>query len=229
MNTLLDLLSQALTWLDPYAAPWWSVGGVPMSQLESLACVLSLWMVWLNFRVNPWAWPLAITSSLMYGALFARSRLYGEATLQLVFVVLALWGWASWLRGQPSVRGDAGASAGVGVLSRSGRVATVLVWLALWPVLAWLLGRYTDSDVPWWDALPTAGSLVGQWLLARKRLENWLCWLVVNLVSVGLFAHKQLWLTVILYAIFAVLSVWGWLQWRQRLRAPEAMSRAGAA
>jgi nicotinamide mononucleotide transporter len=71
--------------------------------------------------------------------------------------------------------------------------------------------------VAWWDALPTALSLVGQVLLGRKYLENWLIWMAVNVISVGLFAHKGLWLTCVLYALFTALSVWGWRAWRQSL------------
>ncbi len=85
--------------------------------------------------------------------------------------------------------------------------------LLAWPLLGVLLRRYTDTDVPWWDALPTAGSVAGQWLLGRKYVENWLVWLAVNLVSTGLFAYKGLWLTVLLYALFAALSVVGWRAW----------------
>jgi nicotinamide mononucleotide transporter len=90
-----------------------------------------------------------------------------------------------------------------------------LATLAAWPLLALLLTHTTDSDVPWLDALPTVASVTGQVLLGRKLIENWPVWLGVNLVSVGLFAWKGLWLTVLLYAVFAGLSVLGWRAWRQ--------------
>ena len=88
---------------------------------------------------------------------------------------------------------------------------------AAWPLLGWLLDRYTDSDVPYLDALPTVGSVAGQLLLGRKLVENWPVWLVVNVISLGLFAVKGLWLTVVLYALFALLSLVGWRAWH-RLR-----------
>ena len=87
----------------------------------------------------------------------------------------------------------------------------------LWPATGLFLANFTDTDVPWWDAFPTAASLVGQFLLARKYIENWAVWIVVNVVSVGLFAYKSLWLTAGLYAVFIVLSIVGWRTWRQRL------------
>ena len=79
-----------------------------------------------------------------------------------------------------------------------------------------MLSRLTDSDVPFFDALPTAGSVAGQWLLGRQYVENWPVWLGVNLVSVALFAYKELWLTVLLYALFALLSVVGLRAWQRR-------------
>ena len=86
-----------------------------------------------------------------------------------------------------------------------------------WPAVALFLRRFTDTDVPWWDGFATGLSLVGQFLLGRKFIENWVVWLAVNLVSIGLFVRKGLWLTVGLYAVFAALSVAGYLAWRQRL------------
>jgi nicotinamide mononucleotide transporter len=88
-----------------------------------------------------------------------------------------------------------------------------LLTLAAWPLLGFALARFTSSDVPYFDALPTVASVTGQFLLGRKLIENWPVWLAVNVVSVGLFAYKALWLTAILYAIFAVLSIAGWRAW----------------
>lgn len=197
----------------PLLAPAYTLWGSPTTWLELVAFALALAMVWANMRVAPVAWPLAIASSLLYALLFADSRLYGEASLQLVFVAVSCWGWWQWLRG----RGDGGAPLEVHRLTNRQRVAVAAATLAAWPLLALLLSRATDSDVPWWDALPTVASITGQLLLARKAIENWPVWLAVNVVSVGLFALKALWLTVILYAVFAVLSLVGWRVWRRRL------------
>ena len=194
-------------------APAFTLLGSPVTTLEIGAFVASLAMVVANMRVHPVAWPLAIAASLAYALLFAQSRLYGEASLQLFFVAVSLWGWWQWLRG----RGDDGQPLRVHRLRPAHRSFALLATLAAWPVLGGLLARFTDSDVPFFDALPTVASLTGQLLLARKAIENWPVWLAVNLVSVALFATKGLWLTVLLYALFAVLSVIGWRAWWQRL------------
>ncbi len=194
-------------------APAFVLWGAPASWAEVLGFGLGLWMVRMNIRERHWGWPLAILSSVLYFFVFWRSRLYADASLQVFFALLALWGWTQWLAG----RRANGRPLRVARLGSRGRWATLLACLLLWPVIGLVLARYTDSDVPWWDAFPTATSLVAQFLLGRKYIDNWALWLVVNVVCVGLFAYKGLWLTVVLYALFAALSIVGWRAWQQRM------------
>jgi nicotinamide mononucleotide transporter len=208
-----------LAWLleasRPLLAPAFSAWGGAITWLEIVACASAVGMVMANLRVNPVGWPLAILSSLLYALLFADSRLYGEASLQFVFVLLALWGWWQWLRG----RGDQGVALRVRCLSPRGRWAVLGLTLLGWPLVGALLQRLTDSDVPYLDALPTVASVTGQILLGRKLIENWPVWLAVNLISIGLFAFKGLWLTMLLYAVFAGMSLAGWRTWQRLSRA----------
>lgn len=191
-------------------APAFSVLGSPVTLLEVVAFVLSLAMVVGNLRVKVWAWPMAIVASACYGWLFAASRLYGEAALQLFFIAVSAWGWRQW------AGGAAAPSSEVRWMTARGRATAAIGTLAAWPVLGLLLAHGTDSDVPYADALATVASVTGQLLLGRKFVETWWVWLGVNLYSIGLFAHKQLWLTAVLYALFALLSVLGWRTWRAR-------------
>lgn len=203
--------------IRPLFAAAFTVWGSPVTWLEIVAFALAVAMVVLNIRVNPLAWPLAIASSLLYFALFFDSRLYGEAGLQIFFALVAGWGWWQWLRGTlPD-----GSALRVRSLSPRGLAVVIALTLAAWPLLGLFLDRFTDTDVPYWDAFPTAGSVAGQWLLARKYVENWPAWIVVNVVSVGLFAWKGLWLTVLLYALFTAMAVAGWRAW-------QALARRGA-
>ena len=191
----------------------------PVTWLELLAFVLSLATVVMNIRVNPLAWPLAIVSSLLTFGLFWNSRLYGDASLQVFFAVVALWGWWQWLYGR---RAD-GTPLEVRGLGRRGRWIAIAALAIAWPVTGVFLKRYTDTDVPWWDGFATAASVLGQWLLGRKYIENWLAWVVVNVVSVALFAYKQLWLMVILYALFILMCGAGWRAWQGLRRDRVAM------
>jgi nicotinamide mononucleotide transporter len=199
----------------PLLVPALSLWGSPVTWAELLAFALSLAMVVCNIRVNVLGWPLTIAASLLYGLLFWDSRLYGESALQLFFVAVALWGWWQWLRGRQAD----GAGLRVRFLSRRGRLALLAAVALAWPLLASLLRQATDSDVPWWDALPTTGSVAGQWLLGRKYVENWPVWVAVNAVSIGLFAWKGLWLTALLYLLFLLMALWGWRAWQQRATA----------
>lgn len=206
-----ELLDALLLAARPLLAPAFTLWGSPATWLELLAFFIALWMVWCNLRVKVLAWPLAIISSLLYALLFADAKLYGEASLQFFFVAVALWGWWQWLRG----RGDDGHKLRVHTLSARQRWQVLAATLAAWPLLGLLLARLTDSDVPYFDALPTVGSIVGQILLGRKLVENWPVWVAVNIVSIALFASKGLWLTVLLYALFVVLAVVGWRAWHR--------------
>jgi nicotinamide mononucleotide transporter len=204
-----------LPWLQPLFVPAFTLWAAPFTWLELVAFVLAVLMVVFNMRVNPLGWPLAIISSLLYFLLFWNSKLYGDASLQIFFVVIAFWGWWQWLRGT----GDDGSALKVRELGTPARWKLLAALTVAWPATGLFLQTYTDTDVPWWDAFPTAASVLGQWLLGRKYVENWLVWIAVNVVSVALFAYKGLWLTVILYAIFIVMSVFGWRAWRRLQRA----------
>jgi nicotinamide mononucleotide transporter len=204
------------TWLAaaaPLFATAFVLWGAPVTWLEILAFGLAIAMVVCNIRVNVLGWPLAIASSLLYFLLFWKSRLYGDAALQIFFVVVAAWGWWQWLRGTDA----SGQALRVRELGARGRWVALGALAIAWPATGLFLRRFTDTDVPWWDAFPTAASVLGQWLLGRKYVENWPVWIGVNVVGVALFAYKGLWLTVVLYALFVAMSFAGWRAWRRLL------------
>lgn len=209
---MLDALLQAAR---PALTAAFVLWGSPVTWLEIVAFALGVAMVLANLRVHVVGWPLAIVSSLLYALLFADSKLYGEASLQFVFVALALWGWWQWLRGTV----DGTTPLRVRRMPTRARWAAAVLTLAAWPMLGLLLARSTDSDVPYLDALPTVASITGQLLLGRKFVENWPVWVAVNVVSIGLFVTKGLWLTVVLYGVFAALALLGWRAWEQKAAA----------
>jgi len=204
------MLADTLQFLNSTA---FNVLGNPASWAELMGAVLGIAMVVCNIQQIHWAWPLAFVSSVLYFFVFWHSRLYGDASLQIFFALMALWGWWQWLRGN---RED-GQALQVQRLTSNAR----LLWLAIsgiaWLAIGLFLDHYTNTDVPWWDAFPTALSLVATYLLGRKYLENWPTWVIVNLVSIALFAYKGLWLTVALYLVFALMAILGWQTWRKQV------------
>lgn len=189
-----------------------------MDPVELAGFVLSLAMVYCNIKEIHWGWPLAILSSALYGVVFWDSQLYGEASLQVMFILIALWGWHQWHKGTQSANADMQAAPPLKIsqLNSSELKKTAIATLLAWPVMAYFLNQYTDSDVAIWDALVTSLSLLGQYLLAKKKIENWWVWMVVNVITVGLMLVKSLWLTALLYVLFAVLSYIGLKTWRSQ-------------
>lgn len=192
--------------------------GAAVTWLEVTAFALALGCVVFNVLEIHWAWPLAIAASVLYAWLFFTSRLYGDVAVQSFFVVSSLWGWYQWLFGRRVDAQGADAALRIARLGRRRVLAVGLLWLAAWPVLGILLARFTDTDVPFFNAFPTVGSFIGQVLLALKFVETWPVWLIVNAVSVVLYAGKSLWLTALLYVIFGALAVAGWRRWGRLAR-----------
>ncbi|HEV7815554.1 MAG TPA: nicotinamide riboside transporter PnuC [Janthinobacterium sp.] len=182
--------------------------GFATTPLELLSFLLAVVNVVLNIRLSHWAWLFAIISSAAYGLVFFNARLYGDMGLQLVFIAVSLWGWYEWLFGRAG-----GAALAVSRLDSRGLAVAAGAWVVGFLFLSWFLRAYTDTDVPHADAFLTAGSLVGQALLSRKKIENWHVWIGVDVLYVGLYLYKHLTLTAILYAVFVLMAAAGLRAW----------------
>lgn len=191
---------------------WSQVNG-----LEAVAVVFGLAYVVLSIRQSVWCWPAGLVNVSLFLVLFYQARLYADMGLQGVYIVLSLYGWWHWLYGGPGrqeapvTRTPRGEALLLAALTAGGTLA-----------LGTALGRLTDADLPYWDSLTTCLSLAGQWLTARKRLENWLVWIVADALYVGIFFYKGLYLTLGQYAVFLVLAVAGYVAWKRTLSAPPA-------
>ena len=181
------------------------------SPLEVVAATFGVISVFLSTRQNIWSWPTAILNVGLYTVVFYQGRLYGQMGLQPIYLALSVYGWYQWLHG-----GDQKTE--LRVSSASPQLLTVLLALNLvaWLALAAVLRR-TDAALPWLDALLATTSLVAQWMMTRKILENWLLWIVVDVVYVPMFISQRLYATALLYAAFLVLAVMGYVEWRRSL------------
>lgn len=211
---MVDFFSSSLAFFSPFIvvinSPAFMLFGSPASWAEVVGALLGVAMVLCNIRQIHWGWPLAFVSSALYFLVFWDSKLFGDASLQIFFAIMAAWGWWQWLRG---VRED-GQSLQVQALSRQGKFKLIASCAVLWGLTGLFLLNFTTTDVPWWDAFPTALSIVATFLLGRKYIENWPMWILVNIVGMALFAYKGLWLTVGLYGVFTAMAVVGWRAWR---------------
>lgn len=184
--------------------------GFTTTPLELVSFLLAALTVILDIRQVHWAWLFAILSSATYAVVFFGARLYGDMGLQFVFIAVSAWGWSQWLRGGPGH-----GRLQVSRLDRRGIMLAGAGWLLGFVAIGWFLRGATDTDVPWVDGFLTAGSLVGQLLLSRKKLENWHVWIIVDVLYVGLYLYKDLVLTAILYGLFVLLALAGLRAWRR--------------
>jgi nicotinamide mononucleotide transporter len=188
--------------------------GLVTTPLELISFILSIVTVALNIRQLHWAWLFSILSSGLYAVVFLDARLYGDMGLQFVFILTSIWGWHLWLWGDSDRN-----SLKVSRLTKKSAMNSMLAWLIGFVLLAWFLKTYTDTDVPNADGFLTAGSLLGQVLLSRKKIENWLVWIIVDVLYIGLYLYKGLMLTAALYAVFVIMAVIGWRAWSKSCQA----------
>ena len=180
-----------------------------MSQLEWLAAALVLINVALVALRSVWNYPFALVAVSVYAVVFFEAKLYSDMLLQGFFFVLNLYGWAAWMR----AREDSGVP--VGWMTDRARLTWALVTVAAWIVWSFLMHRFTDAIAPWIDGAIAMLSITAQWLLARRRVESWWLWILVDLIAVPLFAWRGLYATSIVYVLLLGLSIDGLVQWRR--------------
>ncbi|MEO7103197.1 MAG: nicotinamide riboside transporter PnuC [Gemmatimonadaceae bacterium] len=182
------------------------------SCLEAIAVTFGIISVYLSTRENIWSWPTALVNVSLFSALFLRSGLYSDTGLQVVYFLLSLYGWYEWLYG------GAGRSA-IAVSRTTNRTWVIVGGLAviMWGLLGTITSRLPGTALPYVDAATTTVSLIAQWMMTRKLLENWLIWIAVDVIYIGMFIYKGLYLTAFNYGIYLALALLGYLAWKRSL------------
>jgi nicotinamide mononucleotide transporter len=188
-----------------------------VSLLELLAAVTGALSVWLSVRQNIWSWPTAIVNVVLYALVFWDAKLYADMGLQVVYAVLSVYGWYEWLYG-----GQGRTRLRVTRTTPALAARLVVIAAAGSALLGTLLHRTTDAALPYMDSFLSSTSLVAQWMMTKKLLENWLVWIAVDVLYVGMFLFKGLYLTAGLYAVFLGLAIRGYVDWRRSMSAPVA-------
>ena len=180
-----------------------------MSPIEGIAAAFVLVNVALVALRSVWNYPFALVAVTLYAFVFFEAKLYSDMLLQGFFFELNLYGWAAWTRAR-------GAS-GVPVRWMSGRARRgwALATVAAWAGWSFAMDRHTDAAAPWLDGAIAMLSITAQWLLARRRVESWFLWILVDLIAVPLFASRGLYATSAVYVVLLGLSIDGLIQWRR--------------
>ena len=180
-----------------------------MSLYEIIGFVTTVLYVWLFAREIAWGFPVSAVASALYCVVNYQTKLYSDAGLQVIYLFLSLYGWYQWRHG-----GQEREALRAGRLPKSSVLPLVLIGIAFATPLGYLMRVHTDASIPYLNAATTATSLIAQWMLARKYLENWLVWIAVDPVYAGMYAYQGLPLTAILYLLQTRLAVRGYRHWK---------------
>lgn len=183
-----------------------------MSWTEILGFLTGAASVLLAVRESAWNWPVGIANNIFFLILFWNAKLYADATLQIVYIVISIFGWWNWVRG-----GTGHTELPISTTPTHSAMALAIVTAVVTGLLAIVLRRFTDSVVPFWDAITTALSLTAQYMLSRKLLENWWVWMTADVIYIALYSYKSLYLTGVLYLIFFAMCVAGYSRWRKAI------------
>lgn len=190
--------------------------------LQLAGITLGLLYLWLEYRADIRLWVVGLIMPVVHGVLYYRSGLYADCSMQAYYVLAGLYGWAVWQRSRSRKNPTARTTDTAFAIARTPLRQVPLLTGAYAFVhvgLYWVLVRFTNSTVPFWDSFTTALSVVAMWMLSRKYAEQWLVWLVVDLTTVGLYCYKGIPFTAGLYLLYSALAVAGYRRWRKQIAA----------
>jgi len=180
--------------------------------LEVIAVLFGLLSVWYAKKENILVFPTGIISVLIYVYICLFAGLYADMGINAFYFVMSVYGWYKWTRKD---QGDNYIP--ISKNNLTGNLLSIVGTIAFFFILRYFLTNFTDSTVPNWDSATTAIFLVGMWLMALKKIENWIFWIVGDVISIPLYFHKGLLLTSFQFTVFLIIAVMGYVEWRRKL------------
>jgi nicotinamide mononucleotide transporter len=181
--------------------------------IELLGSVLSIIYLYLSIKQKASLWIFGFLCSALYVVVFFQSKFYADMSLQFYYLGVSVFGWISWKAGKPENRKELPVKR---TTPLSGAIILIIA-LVLYFLYYFILSEYTDSPLPKADSFTTALSIVATWMLARKMIEHWWLWIIVDSVSAGLYFYRALYPTAILFVIYTIMAIIGYLQWKKSL------------
>ena len=187
------------------------------NKIELIGSLLGIIYIFFSIRQHILTWPTGLLASLLYTTVFFQSGFYADMGLQVYYVLISIYGWYYWLKG--GKKDTNGKENEVPVKRTPGLVLfyCFILTFVFFAVILFILKNYTDSTVPYMDSLTTSLSITATWMLAKKYIEHWLIWIFVDLFSAGLYIYKELWPTTILFLVYTVMAILGYIKWKKDL------------
>ena len=178
--------------------------------LEIAGTIVGFIYLWQEVKASIWLWLTGIVMPAIYTVVFFENGLYADFAIQVYYIAAALYGFLMWEFGKKNQYGDE-----LRIVHTTQRQ---MVWLCaitavLFVPIYWILTTYTDSAVPFWDSLTTSMSFVALWMLAKKHVEQWIAWIVIDIISTGLYFYKGIYFTSMLYGVYTVVAFYGYRKW----------------
>lgn len=183
--------------------------------LEIVGTIIGFIYLWQEVKASIWLWLTGIVMPAIYTVVFYKSGLYADFGIQIYYIVAAIYGFLFWKFGKKNQDGDQ-----LRIVHTTAKQAAVLCAITaglFWPIY-WILTTYTDSNVPFFDSTTTAMSIVALWMLAKKHVEQWVEWIIIDALSSGLYFYKGIYFTAVLYAVYTVVAVYGYKKWNMMER-----------
>ena len=181
-----------------------------MSPLEIIGFVFGIAGIWLTIKENTWCFPAGLINVIVSLVLFYQQKLYSDAIQQFVYIILLSYGWYKWISGKIETE-----ELKISFSTRKLLIVLFLICVLFSATAGTIFKNYTDASLPYWDATATALSFTAQWMIAKKKIENWILWIVVNIMYIGIYVYKDLFLYAFLFFIYLILAIQGWMEWRK--------------
>ena len=181
--------------------------------LEGIAVSAGLLSVWFEKKENVLLYPVGIVNVLIYVYITYNVKLYADTMINAYYFVMSVYGWYHWTR-----QGTLKIYRPISRIGKKELVISLSGFIISFAILSYLLKYHTDSNVPYWDALTTSLFIVGMWLMALKKIENWFAWILGDFICIPLFAYKGLVLTSIQFAVFTTIAILGYIEWNKKMR-----------
>ncbi|MGQ9846785.1 MAG: nicotinamide riboside transporter PnuC [Bacteroidales bacterium] len=191
----------------------WLIQWFTDNYLEVIASLTGIVAIFFQIKVNPIYWPISIINVLLYIFVFYQARLYAEISLQVYYLVMSIYGWIFWSKKANNK------SIPISKTTMKMWITIIIIVPLVWLSMAFLLKKYSNTDVPFIDSFLTTLSFLATYLLARKKIENWLIWIFVDFSSISLYFYKQLYATIILFVVLTILAIIGYKEWKEKLYA----------
>lgn len=189
----------------------WLIQWFTENYIEVMASLTGIIAIFFQIKVKPIYWPISIINVILYIFVFYQARLYAEISLQVYYLVMSIYGWIFWLKKTNNK------SIPISKTTLKMWITIITIVPVIWLSMAFLLKKYSNTDVPFIDSFLTTLSFVATYLLARKKIENWLIWIFVDFTSIGLYCYKELYATIILFVILTILAILGYKEWKKIL------------